>query len=582
MSSLKPYRGTQRKLVLAFDVGTTFSGISYAILDPGEIPTIQNITSYPGQENSAADSKIPSILYYNPDGTVHAVGAEAATPGVALDAEDEGLVFVEWFKLHLRSDTLDTDNLNKSTLPPLPQGKTVVQVFADFMSYLYSCARRRIIEIHASGESLWSSLEERIDFVLSHPNGWEGAQQQKMRQAAILGGLVPDSRAGRSRIHFVKLACISVLRMVSHVASLYSGQTVMVIDAGGGTIDISSYRFLTVSPTSVEEITEPDCILEGSISINQRAHTLLHEKLKNSPYGNEEDIKTMLENFDKHRKWVFKSSLEPSCINSHWQAMKSLHSLYLPLQPLSKQLNDNVSTVTPSLTASTSVTRTVFLVGGFAANPWLFSELQRLLQQIGLHVSRPDRHTSKAVAEGAVAFYLEEWVSARVARVTYGVQCLIPYHENDPEHLARRASVVSRPSGKRMIPDAFRILLSRGGRIHENGEVYQELYKEAREKTALNKISTEITCYRGKSKNPGWLDTEPEMFSCLCTVHADTSRILRIKRNGPKGTYFSQEFKVVLLCGLTELKAQISWMENGREMRGPAIIVYDDDAQALN
>lgn len=44
MSSLKPYTGPLRKLVVAFDVGTTFSGIAYAILDPGEVPKIQAVT----------------------------------------------------------------------------------------------------------------------------------------------------------------------------------------------------------------------------------------------------------------------------------------------------------------------------------------------------------------------------------------------------------------------------------------------------------------------------------------------------------------------------------------------------------
>ena len=46
MAPFKPYAGPARKLVLGIDVGTTYSGISYAILDPGEIPKIQGITRY--------------------------------------------------------------------------------------------------------------------------------------------------------------------------------------------------------------------------------------------------------------------------------------------------------------------------------------------------------------------------------------------------------------------------------------------------------------------------------------------------------------------------------------------------------
>jgi len=40
----KPYSGNKRSLVLAFDVGTTFSGVSYAILEPNEVPKIHGIT----------------------------------------------------------------------------------------------------------------------------------------------------------------------------------------------------------------------------------------------------------------------------------------------------------------------------------------------------------------------------------------------------------------------------------------------------------------------------------------------------------------------------------------------------------
>ncbi len=44
MPSPQVYRGFVRKLVVGIDVGTTFSGVSYAILDPGEVPSIHGIT----------------------------------------------------------------------------------------------------------------------------------------------------------------------------------------------------------------------------------------------------------------------------------------------------------------------------------------------------------------------------------------------------------------------------------------------------------------------------------------------------------------------------------------------------------
>ena len=38
-----------------------------------------------------------------------------------------------------------------------------------------------------------------------------------------------------------------------------NGETVIVVDAGGGTIDLSTYTFLSTTPITVEEATAPDC-----------------------------------------------------------------------------------------------------------------------------------------------------------------------------------------------------------------------------------------------------------------------------------------------------------------------------------
>jgi hypothetical protein len=40
----KPYDGFQRKLIISFDIGTSFSGVSYVFLIPGETPVIHGVT----------------------------------------------------------------------------------------------------------------------------------------------------------------------------------------------------------------------------------------------------------------------------------------------------------------------------------------------------------------------------------------------------------------------------------------------------------------------------------------------------------------------------------------------------------
>ena len=102
------------------------------------------------------------------------------------------------FKLHLRPKKRLIDN---ETIPPLPPNKTIVEIFADYMKYLFVCAKSYISETHTIGA--WESLEEDALFILTHPNGWGGPQQAQMRDAAILAGLIPDTPKGRERVSFV-------------------------------------------------------------------------------------------------------------------------------------------------------------------------------------------------------------------------------------------------------------------------------------------------------------------------------------------------------------------------------------------
>jgi hypothetical protein len=73
------------------------------------------------------------------------------------------------------------------------------------------------------------------------------------------------------------------------------------------------------------------------------------------------------------------------------------------------------------------------------------------------------------------------------------------------------------------------------------------------------------------------------MFSTLCNVHADTSKVARTisPRRGYAGLqFFRQEFSIVLMFGLTELQAQLCWKEDGIERRSPATVVFDQVVEA--
>ena len=79
----------------------------------------------------------------------------------------------------------------------------MVDVLGDFLRYLLECASSYIQDTHVNGRDLWNSVKSHIEFVFSHPNGWEGTQLSEMRRAAVLAGLIPDNESGHARLSFV-------------------------------------------------------------------------------------------------------------------------------------------------------------------------------------------------------------------------------------------------------------------------------------------------------------------------------------------------------------------------------------------
>ena len=144
-------------------------------------------------------SKIPTIIYYDQEGKVRAVGAEATKDGIFEAAEDGQWVKAEW-SVHfqsignpilgfLGSSFIFVPSSVKDALSapkfPLPLNKTVVQVFADFLAYMLQCASGYIQDTHGNGPFLWDSVKDDIHYVLSHPNGWEGTEQNQMRLKCV-------------------------------------------------------------------------------------------------------------------------------------------------------------------------------------------------------------------------------------------------------------------------------------------------------------------------------------------------------------------------------------------------------------
>jgi len=128
-----------------------------------------------------------------------------------------------------------TDQMSRE----LPEGKTIIDVFADFMRFLFHSTRKLFKDSEPSGEDRWKRISNSIELVLTHPNGWGGPQQAHLRNAAVKAGIVQDTPDGRSRVHFVTEGEASFSFCATHTQA---GKTLKVCH----TVP-TQYRFLTRS-----------------------------------------------------------------------------------------------------------------------------------------------------------------------------------------------------------------------------------------------------------------------------------------------------------------------------------------------
>ncbi|KAF5321963.1 hypothetical protein D9619_002083 [Psilocybe cf. subviscida] len=447
-----PYEGTKTKLVLAFDVGTTYSGISYCILEPSQVPQVKGITKFPAQDLVHGPSKIPSVIYYDKDGAVRAIGAEALCDGMYEKAQEEAWIKVEWFKLQFCSSNVASPNISVNTfISPLPPEKSAVEVLADYYKYLLSCAREFIQESVPDGESLWKSVKANgIHFVLPHPNGWGELQQCQMRKAAIKAKLVKDRPSRYSRISFVTEGEASLHFALSNGLPLGS---------------VSKTNLLDVK---YKEISVRRCHLEGSMFVSRRLENLLHDRLRGSKFA--EDVAHMAACFDKHTKLRFKQKEEPQYIKfGAARDNDEIHEIRFGqlkvtgddiascFEPAVNRIVNDIEEIIKDAPAHTVIKR-VILVDGLATNDWLYHCYH---SPASTDLTKISTRSSKAVADGAISFHLTHAVQARVVATTYGARVAISFNRFSTYHERKRHLVKFWPNGTPHL-NAFSKILSKG------------------------------------------------------------------------------------------------------------------------
>jgi molecular chaperone DnaK (HSP70) len=209
-------------IVVAVDLGTYGTGIAYKAQGWSD-EDIAYFTKWPGNPDLTYPKTLTAILYEN--GRPIKFGWEARIAYQLLEDHERtkgGYTYLDGFKL-----ALDTGSRSKA----LPKGFTPVQVISDFL---------RLFKDHCLTKLRRDFPKGSVTWCLTVPAIWKDDQKDAMREAAWKAGMIPDKHSEQLCIILEPEAAL----LHAHARNLQldamaTGATVMMVDAGGGTVDLT-------------------------------------------------------------------------------------------------------------------------------------------------------------------------------------------------------------------------------------------------------------------------------------------------------------------------------------------------------
>ncbi|XP_076468246.1 uncharacterized protein LOC143299036 isoform X2 [Babylonia areolata] len=462
-------------VVVAVDLGTTHSGYAFSFSrDPSSVYVMSR---WAGQEPGLLNHKTLSAVLLTPDHRFHSFGLAARNHyHNLLPIEARHWLYFERFKMTLHH----SKELSRETLVTAVNGTQLpaLTIFAHVLDFFVTHALQQL-----SDQSGTEFRRQDVRWVVTVPAIWREPAKQLMRQAALVAGMF--TRADPSQLLIVlepEAASIYCRRLRMHqlvpegggarplqsprrsmeivnntpaVSSLTVGTRYLVVDCGGGTVDITVHELS--SSGQLVELHRATGGPHGSTGVDAEFEALLRSifssdfmdnyqrqypvgwvnlmtdfesrKRAASPFKttsfNVSLPFTFISEYRKHKGEVDQAVKKHGDPEVEWSlqgmlrlAPTAMKRLFTPtLISIRQAIGDVLNH------PNTRDLRYLFLVGGFAESPLLQHEVRREFGHL-LTVLIP-QDVSLAVLRGAVLFGLDpKVVSVRCARLTYGVGIL--------------------------------------------------------------------------------------------------------------------------------------------------------------
>jgi molecular chaperone DnaK (HSP70) len=482
------------RAVAAIDFGTHGSGYAWAVLDPRHVDPASLGIAHNRAWTANTDQGAPktrTALLVDEDGSVARHGSEALQEFYDRRASDVPTgVVLENFKVALKIGPGGYPVRRPDpALSALRRSRMSVDTaVTEFLRWMYDFAvadmRARLVR------------PEDVEWCLTVPAIWSDAEKQRMREAAVAAGMPGDrlllALEPEAAAIYVHLSQGTLPSAVGDEFDLHNpGSRFMVVDAGGGTVDISAYRVTDTG--GLAEIGRATGERLGSQYLNQGFKDLVGERLGGHDVAHDlatrspAEFAQLVADWEQAKRPVryeqvasivlrlsadLRDELKPEERDSLAAAQGGkTGSLIIKPKEIKKIFGAAVDPVKSyidrqldEMASETGVRlpeETVVLVGGFAASEYLREALVRHLAGRARVIRAPLPEI--AVLYGAVHFARDpQLVEQRKVTQTWGIRVTTKF---EPDvHDDRRAATID---GRRAV-ELFKVFVDNGAAVQAN------------------------------------------------------------------------------------------------------------------
>ncbi|KAL2179721.1 uncharacterized protein P884DRAFT_237588 [Thermothelomyces heterothallicus CBS 202.75] len=535
----------ERKIIVGIDFGTTYSGVAWAETQRPDRRVA--ITVWPISKTTPegeSSDKVPTRLRYNDGEPEWGFSIPMNTPPEEV---------VEWFKLDLDPSLQSMGTTVTSAARR--GGRDVDRLVTDYVSALGNHLMYTLRE--KLGEGVVKSTP--LEFVITVPAIWSDLAKEKTRQACQKAAGLSATKAPIHLISEPEAAAIYALHGLDP-HGLEVGDSFVICDAGGGTVDLISYTITSLRPIlEVQEATPGTGALCGSTFLNMRFAKFLKAKLGKLDGFDDEVLADAMERFEKTVKRQFTLNARDGDtytipvgglannkelgINRGRYALKlsQASDLRVIFEPVVQEV---VKLVKDQISASKVPIKAVLLVGGFGASNYLKERLRgavdpsvQILQPPNAWLAVVQGAVMKGLAQSAPERLTAVRVQNRRARKHYGTEWRVRYDEKLHAHLRHKKHWCGLDGCWKVY--AMEWFIRRGDVVSENEPFYTRfVWTGPVAQGHVKKIRMDIYADLTAREAPFVRD---ENVSMLCHVEADVSHIPEEqlkKRKGSDGQWY--------------------------------------------